>query len=159
MIVIADSSPIIVLTKIGHLEVLPKLFGEIVIPPAVCNELALASKPQAVRDFAAKPPQWLRVMAPTRKQSIVALHPGETEALTLAEELHADLLLVDERKAYHEAARRKLNAIGTVRVLEMAAEQNQLDLQVAFERVKQTDFWISHQLLDERLKLHQKRSS
>jgi predicted nucleic acid-binding protein len=94
-----------------------------------------------------------------RKQIIGALHPGETEALILAEDLHADLLLVDERKAYHEATRRKLNAIGTVRVLELAAEQNYLNLWNAFERVKQTDFWISHQLLDERLKLHQQRPS
>jgi hypothetical protein len=86
------------------------------------------------------------------------LHPGETEALSLALELHADLVLIDERKAYREAVARKLNAVGTVRVLERAAAEKMLDLKDAFERVKKTDFWISHKLLDERLKLFEKPS-
>jgi predicted nucleic acid-binding protein len=84
------------------------------------------------------------------------LHPGESEALSLALELHADLVLVDERKAYREAIARNLNAIGTIRVLERAAAEGLLDLADAFDRVKQTDFWISPQFLDERLKLHGK---
>jgi predicted nucleic acid-binding protein len=61
--------------------------------------------------------------------------------------------LVDERRAYREAVARHLNAIGTIRVLERAAEQKLLDLKDAFERLKRTDFWISHDLLDERLRL------
>jgi predicted nucleic acid-binding protein len=85
------------------------------------------------------------------------LHLGETEALSLAIELHADVLLVDERRAYREAVARHLNAIGTIRVLERAAEQDLLDLKDAFERIKRTDFWIAHDLLDERLRLHLSR--
>jgi predicted nucleic acid-binding protein len=158
MLVIADSSPAIVLVNIGHVEVLPKLFGHIVIPPAVAQELASPSRPQAVRDFAATPPPWLRIERPSIVQPIAELHPGETEALSLALELHADLVLIDERRAYREAVARKLNAIGTVRVLERAAAQKLLDLQNAFDRLKKTDFWISHKLLDERLKLFHQQS-
>jgi predicted nucleic acid-binding protein len=90
MLVVADSSPIIVLVNIGHIEVLPKLFGEIVVPPAVASELSVSSRPQAVRDFAATPPAWFRVQRPTTVQQIPELHPGEMEALSLAMELHAD---------------------------------------------------------------------
>ena len=156
MLVIADSSPLIVLVNIGHVDVLPRLFGQIIIPPAVAQELASSTRPQAVRDFATMPPTWLRVQRPSTIQPIPQLHPGETEALSLALELHADLVLIDERKAYREAVARKLNAIGTVRVLERAAAEKMLDLQDAFDRLKKTDFWISHKLLDERLKLFQR---
>ena len=155
MLVIADSSPLIVLVNIGHIEVLPKLFGEVVIPPAVASEIAAPARPQAVRNFAAARPTWLRVQAPAVVQQIAELHQGENEALSLAMELHADLVLIDERKAYREAVARKLNAVGTVRVLERAAAEDLLDLKDAFERLKQTDFWISHKLLDERVRLFQ----
>src|SRR6266581_2246702 len=132
MLVIADSSPLIVLVNLGHADVLPKLFGQVVIPPAVVYELSSPSRPQAVRDFAASPPTWLKVQRPAAIQPIPELHPGEIEALSLALELHADLLLIDERKAYREAVARKLNAVGTVRVLERAAAEKLLDLKEAF---------------------------
>jgi predicted nucleic acid-binding protein len=144
MLVISDSSPLIVLVNIGQVEVLAKLFREVVIPPAVASELAAAPRPQAVRDFASSPPAWLRVERPVVVQCIPDLHPGESEALSLALELHADLVLIDERRAYREAVARHLNAVGTIGVLERAAAEGLLDLKEAFERVKQTDFWISH---------------
>jgi len=153
MLVIADTSPLIVLVNIGHLEILPKLFGRIVIPSAVAGELADPARPQAVRDLLATRPHWLEVQQPKVVQFIPELHPGETEAISLAIELHADLLLIDERKAYHEAIARHINAIGTIRVLERAAAEGLLELGEAFDRVKRTDFWISHRLLDERLKM------
>ena len=75
---------------------------------------------------------------------IPALHPGGNRGVEgLAIELNADLILIDERKAYRQAVALKLNAIGTIRLLERAAAEGLLDLQDAFERVKQTDFWIS----------------
>lgn len=153
MLVVADSSPLIALLKLGHVDVLPKLFGDIVIPSAVSLELASPSRPRVVLEFAAAPPAWLRVQRASHIEPIPELHPGETEALSLAIELRADLILIDERKAYREAVARNLNAIGTVRVLERAAAHRMLDLRDAFDRLKETDFWISHKLLDERLKL------
>jgi predicted nucleic acid-binding protein len=152
MLVIADSSPLIVLVAIEHIDVLPKLFKQVIIPPAVSNELRNPRRAQSVRDFFLAEPAWLRVQSPSRVEQIPELHLGEMEALSLAIELRADLVLVDERKAYREAVARKLNAIGTVRVLERAAEEGLLELTDAFVRLKRTDFWISHDLLDERLK-------
>jgi len=80
------------------------------------------------------------------------LHDGETAAINLARELNADLLLIDEVQGRREAAARNIPLTGTIGVLEMAAAANLLDLKEAFERVKRTDFWISPNLLDERLK-------
>ena len=117
MLVIADSSPLIALVNIGHIDVLPKLFGEIIIPPAVAIEIASSNRPDAVRQLAAIPPAWLKVQAPSTILRMADLHPGESEAISLAIEIHADLVLIDERRAYREALARKLNAVGTVGVL------------------------------------------
>jgi predicted nucleic acid-binding protein len=156
MIVVADSSPLIVLVKIKHLDVLPKLFGNVAIPPAVAGELAARERPAAVRRLIASLPTWLQIHSPAKVLPLPGLHPGETEAIALATELKADLILIDERKAYRQAIACHLNAIGTIRVLERAASEGLLPLDKAFEAVKKTDFWISHELLDERLRLHRR---
>jgi predicted nucleic acid-binding protein len=57
MLVIADSSPLIVLVNIGHIGVLPKLFGEVVIPPAVASEIAAPARPEVVREFSLHAPR------------------------------------------------------------------------------------------------------
>lgn len=158
MLVVADSSPLIVLVEIGQIDILPRLFAHVVIPPAVARELRSALRPEHISRYFATEPKWLTIRQPAVVRPIARLHVGETEALSLALELHADVVLVDERKAYREAVAMRLNAIGTVRVLERAAEEGLLDLKDAFDRLKQTDFWIAHALLDERLKLHLSRT-
>jgi predicted nucleic acid-binding protein len=157
MLVISDSSPLIALLNIKHVDVLSNLFGRVVIPPAVADELSSDARPQAIRDFIASPPAWLQVEHPKSIETIPGLHLGEIEAISLAIELNADLVLIDERKAYAEAKARNLNAIGTVRILERAAAENMLDLKDAFEQLMKTDFWISRSLLDERLKLFEQQ--
>ena len=154
MLVVADSSPLIVLINIWHVDVLPRLFGQIVIPPEVSAELHQSERPQAVRDFIASRPTWLLERAPVAIEPIPALHAGELAAISLAQELKADLLLIDELRGRQAAADRHIPFTGTIGVLEFAADQGLLDLQHAFMRVKETDFWISHELLDERLKLY-----
>ena len=68
--------------------------------------------------------------------------------------MKADLLLIDEVRGRKAAADRHIPFTGTIGVIELAADRGLLDLQVAFGLVKKTDFWISHELLDERLKLY-----
>jgi predicted nucleic acid-binding protein len=153
MLVIADTSPLIVLTNIGHIHILPTLFGRAAIPPEVAAELANGNRPQIVRDFIARKPDWLTIQKPIANDPIPLLHSGELAAINLARELKADLLLIDEQQGRLAAAALGIRLTGTIGVLELAASAKLLDLQDAFERVKQTDFWISHTLLDERLRL------
>jgi predicted nucleic acid-binding protein len=153
MLVIADSSPLIALVNIRQVNVLPKLFGDVTIPRLVADELASARRPQAVRDFIASTPSWLHLRSPSVIESIPLLQPAESAAISLARELNADLLLIDEVQGRKAAAARKLKITGTIGILELAASAKLLDLQEAFDRLKQTDFWISHKLLDERLAL------
>jgi predicted nucleic acid-binding protein len=48
MLVVADSSPLVVLTMIGHVEKLPRLFGQVIIPPEVSVQVHPSNRPQAV---------------------------------------------------------------------------------------------------------------
>lgn len=64
---------------------------------------------------------------------------------------------MDEEKGRAVARQRALRVTGTVGILERAAAHGLLDLQEAFIRLKATDFWISHQLLDERLEHFRRR--
>jgi predicted nucleic acid-binding protein len=153
MLVVADSSPLILLVNISHVEILPTLFGQVVIPPEVSAELRHLARPQAVRAFIASRPSWLLEQSPTAINPIPSLHAGELAAISLAQELKADLLLIDDARGRQAAAERGIPLTGTVGVIEFAADRGLLDLDDAFSRMKKTDFWISHQLLDERLRL------
>ena len=125
MIVIADTTPINYLVLIGEQELLPALFGQIIIPEAVFRELHAAVTPQPVQQWLANIPQWLEIRKLTAAPdaSLSHLDEGEREAIQLGEELAADLLLVDEKAARREAAKRNLATSGTLGVLDRAAEK------------------------------------
>jgi predicted nucleic acid-binding protein len=157
VIVVADTSPFVVLVAIGHVDVLPTLFTEVVIPPQVALELASSRRRQEVRNFIATPPAWLRVVTASVTETIPGLAAGESAAIALAAELQAGRLLIDEYRGRRAATERGLRVVGTIGVLEIAAAMGSLDLKEAFAKVKQTDFWISQKLLDERLALFLQR--
>ena len=158
MIVVADASPFVVLVAIGHVDVLPTLFKEVLIPLEVASELASSEaipggeslhrrrRPRGSASSLHRPPK--------RSPAWTA---GETAAIALAAEVQAGRLIIDEYRGRKAATERGLRVVGTVGVLELAAEMGLIDLKGAFERVKQTDFWISHKLLDERLALFLQR--
>jgi predicted nucleic acid-binding protein len=145
MIVIADTSPLNYLVLIGEQELLPALFGKIIIPEAVFRELQAAAAPQAVQNWSAQSPKWLDIRKAAKKpdRSLTHLDEGEREAIQLAEELGADLLLVDEKAARREAFKRHLSTSGTLGVLDRAAEKELVDFSEALQGLKQTSFYLS----------------
>ena len=76
---------------------------------------------------------------------------GEAEAIALAEELDADVLLVDEIEARQLALTRGLSVAGTIGILELAAEQSLLDLRQAFERLTKTNMHVHPDLMKQAL--------
>jgi predicted nucleic acid-binding protein len=157
MLVVADSSPLIARISIGHINILPQLFGTVIIPPAVGAELRDVKRPQAIRSFIVRPPTWLIERAPKTIESFPLLDAGEVAAISLAVEMKADLLLIDESLGRQTAAARGIHITGTIGIIERAADQTLLDLKDAFDRIKETDFWISHEILEVRLRLHMER--
>jgi predicted nucleic acid-binding protein len=140
-------------------DLLPALFGRVFTVPAVILELAHDRTPAIVRAWASAPPTWLIVKEPTNPGSPSVLGPGETEAIALAEELHADWLLIDERDGRGEARRRGLNVIGLLAVLDQGAARNLIDLPQAIERLRDTNFFVAETLLDEILRRDLERKS
>jgi predicted nucleic acid-binding protein len=106
------------------------LYGRVIIPEAVVRELQAQRTPEVVRQWITSLPKWLQVrhIAVPPDPALAELDPGEHEAIALAETLRADALIIDDKIGRREAERRKLRVIGTVRVLDDAAEAGLVDL-------------------------------
>ena len=61
--VVADTSPIFYLLSIGHIDLLPQLFGKVFVPDAVYKELSHPAAPSVLRDWVAALPEWLEVIS------------------------------------------------------------------------------------------------
>ena len=106
-IVVSNSSPLIALDRIGRLELLNRLLGEVLVPPAVAREVFLD------REL----PGWIRIKPLTRSPEIFmspTLGAGEREAIALAVELGASRVILDDLPARRLAATLRLPVIGTV---------------------------------------------
>src|SRR4051794_31241210 len=114
MIVIADTTPLNYLILIDEVHVLPRLFGRVLIPPAVCNELQQERTPELVRQWMAHSPEWLEVRAPHQPldEQLLRLGRGEREAIALADELGANVLLLDEVVARRKTLQRPYRVMG-----------------------------------------------
>jgi len=115
MIVVSDTSPITALLAVEQADLLKQLFGEVVIPTAVETEL-LRTHP--------KLPAWLCVQllqnSGRAKLYASSVDRGEAEAIALAEELHADHLLIDERKGRRLAQQQGVPVVGLLGVILLA---------------------------------------
>jgi predicted nucleic acid-binding protein len=151
MIVVSDTSPLDYLILIQQDHVLPALFGRVIAPPAVMAELQHPATPPAVRAWTANPPTWLEVRQPTTVSSTTRIGPGEAEAISLARELRADALLMDERKGLAIAQKMGLFVTGTLGVLEIAAEKGLTRLPDAIAALRLTSFRVSESLLEQAL--------
>jgi len=64
-VIVSDATPLNYLVEIGAADVLPQLYGRVIIPPAVRAELNHAKTPKALREWLSKSPAWLEVVAPS----------------------------------------------------------------------------------------------
>ena len=119
MIVVSDTSPITNLAAIGHLDLLRQIYGQIIIPDAVFQELTSAGgqHPGAVIQQL----HWVETRAVSNSLLVTALgvelDEGEAEAIALAQELSADVLLIDEHLGRAAATRLGVRIIGLLGVL------------------------------------------
>lgn len=149
MIVIADTSPLHYLILLEHAEVLQRLYGRVIIPEAVVENCKAQRTPAVVWQWMTSPPEWLQIrqIAVPPDPALEELDPGEREAITLAETLRADALIIDEKIGRREAERRKLRVIGTVRVLDDAADAGLVDLPTVLPRLQAFGFYLDTKLL------------
>ena len=154
MQVVADTSLFNYLILIDQIALLPALYGRIIIPPAVLyEELLHSASPLPVRVWAASLPPWLDVRQVTGGPAadLQHLERGEQEAIVLAQELQADLLLMDDKDGRQAAEQRGLTVFGTLGVLERGAEQGLVDLPEVLTLLLATNFYASARIIQELL--------
>jgi predicted nucleic acid-binding protein len=160
IVVVGDTSPLNYLVQIHCQELLPALYERLLIPRAVFEELTDTRTPAAVRGWASHPPEWLelRGVQSALDAALAGLGSGEREAIQLAQEEHADLLLMDERAGVNLARRRGLAVTGTLGVLIHAARRGLVNIDSALSRLEVTDFRCTPHLLEQvKQKLEEKR--
>ena len=121
-VVVCDASPLIVLARVEHLDLLRQLFGRVLVPPAVWSEVT--HRPDAPGAPAVARAEWIQVRAP----SVVPtskLGLGEREGMGLAAELHA-LLIVDDGLARAAALAMGITITGTLGILRRAKHEGLL---------------------------------
>jgi hypothetical protein len=151
VIVVSNTSPVLNLACIGEQAILEKLFGTVQVPPAVQTEVERLRRDQ---------PKFARVELPpftpitaVRNRALVAalsleLDNGEAEAIALAVELRADLLLVDEHRGRRVARRMGLKPLGLLGALTLAKRQGLIsEIQPVLRRLEsEAGFWVGTSL-------------
>ena len=138
MIVVSDTTPLISLMKIRHLDLLEKYFGEVQIPEAVFHELTantrFTDEAEQIRNC-----PFIHIVKVKDYKSVnllrraTGLDLGESEAIVLSDNIQADLLLMDEAKGRDVADQMQIRIMGTIGFL-MASYQNG---NIATEEIKQ----------------------
>jgi len=151
MIVVSDTSPITSLAGIGRLELLQQLYSRVIIPQAVYNEMVRVGKavPGAleVQTFAGIETQQV---SDFNQVSVLQadLDPGEAEAIILAMELNAELLLMDERPGRTIALHYGINVSGVLGLLLEAKRKGLISAvkPVMDQLINEVEFRVSSQL-------------
>ncbi len=141
-LVVSDTAPLNYLVQIGVEQVLNVLYDRILIPLAVFNELTAQGTPEIVRRWAEQQHAWLEVCAVQYPAGLeeAGIDLGEREAIQLAKEQAADLVLIDERSGTRVAQEQGLTVTGTLGVLAQAARRGLVDLDEMLSRLEQTTF-------------------
>jgi len=138
-VVISDTSCLIILEKIGELNLLHKLYENVITTPQIAEE------------FGTELPFWIEIKEVSDKQKIKILETnldkGEASAIALALEYENSLLILDDQKARKLATQLELTYTGTLGII-IAAKKKQIipSIKPFIEKIKQTNFHISTEL-------------
>ena len=162
MIVVSDTTPLRHLIAIGKVDLLRRVYGAVVVPVAVWSELQSQSTPPAVKAWLQSAPDWLQVRRagepPPGDTSLDNLDDGEREAIRLAVELKADLLLMDEAEGRSLALGLGLPVTGTLGLLERADVLGVIaDLPATLADLEASGFYLSARLRESVLARYRKR--
>ena len=155
MIIVCDASPIIALAICDQLELLDKLFNDVLIPQEVYNESTKEGKePTPIIK------QWAigKITEVTDQQTVSlfnkTLDKGESEAIALYMEKSADYLLIDEKKGRNTAIANGINIIGSLGILIMAKRRGFIQsIKPSLDLLQSSPTRISNFLYEQALKM------
>lgn len=149
--VIVNSTPLIILGNIDRLDILQKIYGEIIIPRAVFEEVT--SKNDDAKLKLSQNLSWIKICEvkdkSNRKIYQSKLHDGEVEVMMLANEISADLLIIDDNAAKKTAKFLGFNVTGTLGVLLKAKTQKIIgEIKTILKEMLNRGFYISPKVLE-----------
>jgi len=145
MVVVANSTPLIALSKLGLFKLLKEYFGEVAIPKEVYEEVVI----RGGNLFGAKEvynSKWIKVVEPENRIAVdslsVHLGKGEAEAITLAKEKNT-LLIIDDKDGRTMAANLGIRITGTIGLLKLFAVDGRIELKKALDDLIASGFRLS----------------
>jgi predicted nucleic acid-binding protein len=150
MRVVSDSGPLHYLALLDELDLLRKLYGSVLIAPAVAKELSASAAPAVVKERMANAGSRICIEAPLERTDPIfqgALDAGECETIALASAIHVDLILLDDLAARREARRRRMRVTGTLGILYAAAELDLIRVTEVIPRLQATNFYFDEELV------------
>lgn len=147
--VIVNTTPLIALCRIGCLDILQKMYHEIIIPLAVYQEIT--AKEDAVCMQVKAADDWIHVEQihdiTEKKMYKAKLHAGEVEVMILAQEQNADLVVIDDNAAKRTAKYLGFTVTGTLGILMKAKQYGMIEsVYSLILKLKQNGFYISFEL-------------
>ena len=152
---IADSGPLICLARINQLELLPRLFSKILVPPEVWNEVTVRGQghPGA---YDVSQVTWLTIQAPDPqlvKPLGILVDAGEAEAIALAQTMDDCTILLDDARARKIAQRLNIKQIGTIGLLLRAKRRGLIEaIKPHIDALIENGIYIRRELIDAVLK-------
>ena len=145
MVVVANSTPLIALSKIGLFELLKEYFEEVIITSEVYAEVVTRGGDLfGAREVSTS--EWIKIIDPDNRLAVeslsVHLGRGEAEAIILAKEKNA-LLIIDDKDGRTMAANLGVPVTGTVGLLKLAAEEGKVDLKDTLNELMASGFRLS----------------
>jgi len=157
--VVADSTPLINLAAIHRFNLLRRLYEQIVIPRAVYQEVVVRGQGRAgANEVRAAVSTWISIAEPEDTLAVDALAAelarGEAEAIILAKEQEAQILLIDEIRGRRIAKQLGLKVRGTLGVLSEAKHQGLVSsVKEEMDRLRSHGAWIHQELYELVLRL------
>lgn len=146
--IVSNTTPIISLLKIKKLDLIKEVYKNIYIPTAVFNEIEFGKDKNYYKDISKI--EWIRIIPIQNKQAVkyfLDLDAGEAEAIVLATELNADLILIDEKLGRHHAKHADLKVTGTIGILAKAKSLGLINkLEPLLVELINKGIWISEKL-------------
>ena len=161
MIVISDAGPLIYLGSVGRLALLRDLFGRVIVPQQVWDEV-VGGRVERPGSAAVAAASWIDVRTPApstlAERLVRVLDAGEAAAIGLYHELRADLLLCDDLEARRMAAAEGVRVVGTLGLLVRGKRAGLVDaVGPILTAMLALGFRVSPELVDETLRLTEEK--
>jgi len=154
-VIISNASPLIGLTGIEQLHILKRLWSEIVIPEAVYKEVVIDGKGKHGANTIEKAcKEWIKVVSVKNRAEVevlqTVLDEGESEVITLGQEIKTDLLILDNREPRNFARTVNLKVIGTIGIIRLAWMKGLITEPIhKINKLLLNGFWIDEKLIEQ----------